>query len=129
MLFSAIHYTLDPRVIYFSPELAIVGQSATELMQQGFKCVSCRLPFTINGRGHCNGETAGYVEIVAAPDIGHVRGVVILAERASELINQATYILMTGGSVEDLARNCSAHPTFGELLKEIAEKLQMKMAN
>ena len=124
---STIDYTLVPRVIYTSPELAIVGQSVTELKQQGIECVSCRLPFTINGRAHCNGETAGYIELVAAPDSGRVLGVAILAEMASELINHAAYVLMTGGSVEDLTLHCPAHPTFGELLKETAEKLQVKI--
>lgn len=125
---STIDYTQVPRVIYTSPELAIVGQSTTELKQQGIECVSCRLPFAINGRAHCNGETAGTIEIVATPVTGRVLGVAILAEMASELINQAAYILMTGGSVEDLTHHCPAHPTFGELLKETAEKLQEKMA-
>ena len=125
---SIVDYTLVPKVIYTSPELAIVGQSAAELEQQGIAYVSCRLPFLINGRAHCCGEPAGYVEMVAAPGSGRLLGVAILGEMAAELINQAAYVLMTGGSAADLARNCPAPPTFGELLTETAQKLQVKIA-
>ena len=123
---ASVDYTLVPKVIYTSPELAVVGRSATELKQQGVAYVTRRLPFMINGRSHCQGDTTGYVEMLAATDSGRLLGVAILGASAAELINQATAVMTIGGSVSDLARCCQAHPTQGELLTETAQELLLK---
>ena len=47
-------------------------------------------------------------------------GVHIIAAAASEMIAEAAVIMEFGGSAEDLARTCHAHPTLTEAVKEAA---------
>ncbi|MCD6526097.1 MAG: dihydrolipoyl dehydrogenase [Desulfuromonas sp.] len=124
---ATIDYHLMPKVIYTHPELAVVGHSGDELTQQGLEFVSSKVPFLINGRAHCYGDADGSVELIAAADSGRLLGVAILGPQASELINQAGALLTLGGNVEDLMRCCQAHPSLGEMFKEVAQQLHLKI--
>jgi dihydrolipoamide dehydrogenase len=44
----------------------------------------------------------------------------VLGPRASDLIAEAAVAMEFGGSAEDLARTCHAHPTLAEAVKEAA---------
>ena len=47
-------------------------------------------------------------------------GVHIVGPYAGELIQEASVLMEFGGSAEDLARVCHAHPTLSEAVKEAA---------
>ena len=47
-------------------------------------------------------------------------GVHILGPDAGTMIAEATLALEYGGSAEDIARTCHAHPTLNEAVKEAA---------
>jgi len=49
-----------------------------------------------------------------------VLGVHIVSANASEMIAEAAVLMEFGGSAEDLARTCRAHPTLTEAVKEAA---------
>jgi dihydrolipoamide dehydrogenase len=49
-----------------------------------------------------------------------VLGVHILGVNASEMIAEPAVLMEFGGSAEDLARTCHAHPTLTEAVKEAA---------
>jgi dihydrolipoamide dehydrogenase len=49
-----------------------------------------------------------------------VLGVHLIGPHAGELIHEAAVLMEFGGSTEDLARTCHAHPTFSEAVKEAA---------
>ena len=49
-----------------------------------------------------------------------VLGVHILGFGAGEMIHEAAVLMEFGGSAEDLARTCHAHPTMSESVKEAA---------
>jgi dihydrolipoamide dehydrogenase len=60
------------------------------------------------------------VKILADAATDRILGVHIIAARASEMIAEAAVIMEFGGSAEDLARTCHAHPTLTEAVKEAA---------
>ena len=49
-----------------------------------------------------------------------ILGVHIVGANAGEIIAEAAVIMEFGGSAEDLARTCHAHPTLTEAVKEAA---------
>jgi dihydrolipoamide dehydrogenase len=44
----------------------------------------------------------------------------VLADAAGEMIHEACVLMSLGGTAEDLARACHAHPTMSEGVKEAA---------
>jgi dihydrolipoamide dehydrogenase len=64
--------------------------------------------------------TDGFVKILADATTDRVLGVHIIGDNAGEVIAEACVLMEFGGSAEDLARTCHAHPTFAEAVKEAA---------
>jgi dihydrolipoamide dehydrogenase len=60
------------------------------------------------------------VKVLADAATDRVLGVHILGHGAGELIAEAAVLMEFGGSAEDLARTCHAHPTMSEAVKEAA---------
>jgi len=115
-----VNYDVIPNVIYTFPEVASVGKSEEELKAAGIAYKTGKFPFTANGRAKVNRTTDGFVKILADAASDRVLGVHIVAAAASEMIAEAAVIMEFGGSAEDLARTCHAHPTLTEAVKEAA---------
>ena len=73
-----------------------------------------------NGRAKAMDEVEGLVKILADAHTDRVLGVHILGARASDMIAEAVAVMEFGGSAEDMARTCHAHPTLPEAVKEAA---------
>jgi dihydrolipoamide dehydrogenase len=65
-------------------------------------------------------HTDGFVKILADKATDRVLGVHIVGFGAGEMIHEAAVLMEFGGSSEDLARTCHAHPTMSEAVKEAA---------
>ncbi len=115
-----VNYDVIPNVIYTSPEVASVGKSEEELKAAGIAYNVGKFPFTANGRAKSIRMTDGFVKILADAATDRVLGVHIIGANAGELIAEACVLMEFGGSVEDLARTCHAHPTLSESVKEAA---------
>ena len=115
-----VNYDVIPNVIYTSPEVASVGKSEEELKAAGVAYTVGKFPFTANGRAKAMHMTDGFVKILADATTDRVLGVHIIGPNAGEIIAEACVLMEFGGSAEDLARTCHAHPTLTEAVKEAA---------
>ena len=115
-----VNYDVIPNVVYTAPEVASVGKTEEELKAAGIAYKVGKFPFTANGRAKANHATDGFVKIIADEKTDRVLGVHIVSANASEMIAEAAVLMEFGGSAEDLARTCHAHPTLTEAVKEAA---------
>jgi dihydrolipoamide dehydrogenase len=115
-----VNYDAIPGVVYTTPEVSSVGKTEEELKQAGVAYASGKFPFTANGRSKVNQTTEGFVKILADAKTDRVLGVHIIGREAGEMIHEAAVLMEFGGSAEDLARTCHAHPTRSEAVKEAA---------
>lgn len=115
-----VNYDVIPGVVYTSPEVASVGKTEEELKKAGIEYKSGKFPFTANGRARAMLHTDGFVKILADKATDRVLGVHIVGFGAGEMIHEAAVLMEFGGSSEDLARTCHAHPTMSEAVKEAA---------
>jgi dihydrolipoamide dehydrogenase len=115
-----VNYDVIPGVVYTTPEVASVGKTEEELKQAGVAYTSGKFPFTANGRSKVNQTTDGFVKILADAKTDRVLGVHVVGREAGEMIHEACVLMEFGGSAEDLARTCHAHPTRSEAIKEAA---------
>jgi dihydrolipoamide dehydrogenase len=115
-----VNHDVIPNVIYTYPEVACVGKSEEELKAAGIAYNVGKFPFTANGRAKVNRTTDGFVKILADAASDRILGVHIIGACASEMIAEAAVIMEFGGTAEDLARTCHAHPTLTEAVKEAA---------
>ena len=115
-----VNYGVIPGVIYTFPEVASIGQTEEELKEAGIAYNVGKFPFTANGRAKVNRQTDGFVKFLADAKTDRVLGVHIIGPDAGNMIAEAAVLMEFGGSAEDLARTCHAHPTLTEALKEAA---------
>ncbi|MGN6537651.1 MAG: dihydrolipoyl dehydrogenase [Mesorhizobium sp.] len=115
-----VNYDVIPSVVYTSPEVASVGKTEEELKKAGVDYKVGKFPFTANGRARAMLHTDGFVKILADKKTDKVLGAHILGFGAGEMIHEAAVLMEFGGSSEDLARTCHAHPTMSEAVKEAA---------
>ena len=125
-----VNYDVIPGVVYTHPEIASVGKTEEDLKAAGIAYNVGKFPFTANGRARAMQATDGFVKVLADKTTDRVLGVHILGAGAGEIIHEAAVLMEFGGSSEDLARTCHAHPTMSEAVKEAAmavEKRQIHM--
>jgi dihydrolipoamide dehydrogenase len=113
-----VNYDVIPGVVYTTPEVSSVGKTEEELKQAGVAYTVGKFPFTANGRSKVNQTTDGFVKVLADAKTDRVLGVHIIGREAGEMIHEAAVLMEFGGSAEDLARTCHAHPTRSEAIKE-----------
>jgi dihydrolipoamide dehydrogenase len=115
-----VNYDIIPGVVYTAPEVAAVGRTEDELKTAGVEYKAGKFLFLANGRAKANQTTDGFVKVLADAKTDRVLGVHIVGPMAGELIHEAAVLMEFGGSAEDLARTCHAHPTLSEAVKEAA---------
>jgi len=115
-----VNYDTIPGVVYTFPEVAAVGRTEEELKSAGVNYKAGKFPFMANGRAKANQQTEGFVKVLADAVTDRVLGVHIIGPAAGELIHECAVLMEFGGSSEDLARTCHAHPTLSEAVKEAA---------
>jgi dihydrolipoamide dehydrogenase len=109
-----------PSVVYTFPEIAALGKTEEELKAAGVAYSVGKFPFSANGRARTNRTPEGFVKVIADKDTDRVLGVHMLGAGVGEMIHEAAVLMEFGGSAEDLARTCHAHPTMSEAVKEAA---------
>ncbi|MEM8813259.1 MAG: dihydrolipoyl dehydrogenase [Pseudomonadota bacterium] len=115
-----VNYGVIPNVVYTMPEVASVGKTEEELKAEGTSYSVGKFPFTANGRARAMNQTDGFVKVLADSTTDRVLGVHIVGFGAGDMIHEAAVLMEFGGSAEDLARTCHAHPTMSEAVKEAA---------
>ena len=115
-----VDYDLVPGVVYTHPELATIGIGVDAAKERGIAIKQGSFTFMANGRAKAAADTEGSVTIIADATSDKLLGCTIFGPRASDLIMEAATVMAFGGSAEDLALVCHAHPTFSEAVKEAA---------
>ncbi|MCM0606904.1 MAG: dihydrolipoyl dehydrogenase [Xanthomonadaceae bacterium] len=124
-----VNYDLIPGVCYTWPEIAFVGLTEEQCKEKSIQYKVGSMPFMANGRAKAMEETEGFVKIIADSNTDRVLGVHIIGPRASEMIAEAVAVMEFGGSAEDIARTCHAHPTLPEVMKEAALDVAKRRIN
>ena len=115
-----VNYDAIPAVVYTAPEVASVGKTEEELKAANIAYKAGKFPFTANARARANGETEGFVKVLADAASDRVLGVHIIGPDAGTIIAEAVTAMEFGASAEDVGRICHAHPTLNEAVKEAA---------
>lgn len=113
-------YNLVPGVVYTAPEVASIGQTEEQLKDKGVAYTVGKFSFKANGRARAMNATDGFVKILADSKTDKILGCHIIGHEAGTLIHEIAAVMEFGGSAEDVARTCHAHPTLSEVVKEAA---------
>ncbi len=117
---SKINYEIVPSCIYSFPEIATVGLTEQDARKQGYDVTISKFPLSANGKALAEGESIGFVKIVAEKQYGEILGVHIMAVHATDMISEAIVSMQMEGTVYDVAQAIHPHPTLSEIMMEAA---------
>lgn len=117
---SKIEYRKVPSCIYGFPEIGVVGMTEEEAKEKGHEIIVSTFPLSANGKALAEGESEGFVKIVADKKYGEILGVHILAPNATDMIAEAVTTMELEGTVHELAKAIHPHPTLSEIIMEAA---------
>ena len=115
-----INYNAIPAIVYTNPEIASVGKTEEQLKQEKKDFKVGKFPFMANGRALTTSASEGFVKILVDKQTDEILGAHIIGHDAGQLIAEIVTTIEFGGSAEDIARVCHAHPTTSEAVKEAA---------
>ena len=115
-----MNYDAIPAIVYTNPEVASVGKTEEQLKESKTEYKVGKFPFMANGRALTTSESEGFVKILADKKTDAILGAHIIGHDAGQLVAEIVTAMEFGGSAEDIARICHAHPTTSEAVKEAA---------
>ncbi len=109
-----------PGCVYTSPEMAWVGMTEEQALNEGKSVRKGVFPLLANAKSLTLGETSGMIKILADEKYGEILGVHIIGPRATDLITEGALALRLEATLEEIADTIHAHPTVGEAMAEAA---------
>jgi len=125
-----VNHDVIPSVVYTMPEIAGVGlteeAARAHVEKTGGAVKVGKFPMMANSRAKTNGDTDGFVKVIADAGTDRVLGAWIISSLAGTMIAQVAQAMEFGATSEDIAYTCHAHPTHSEAIKEAAMAVQGK---
>ncbi len=115
---TKLDYGKIPSGIYTSPEIAFVGLTEDQAKAQGFDVTVGTFPLSANGKALGEGETDGFMKIIADKKYGEILGAHILSPNATDMIAELVVTMNLEGTMYDIANSIHPHPTFSEAIME-----------
>ena len=121
-------YNELPTAIFTDPELAGIGLSEQEAIEQGHEVDVVQHPLRVVQRASYTNTKRGLYKIVFDGRTRKVLGIHVVARGASDIVQGYAVALRLGLAVDDMINAHHAFPTFGEGLKAAAEQAKVQLA-
>jgi len=113
-----------PSVAYTDPELAWMGLTETQAVEQGVDFEKAVFPWAASGRALGIGRREGLTKIIVDKNTRRILGAGIVGPNAGELIGEAILALEMGADAEDIGLTIHPHPTLSETFAFAAEMVE-----
>lgn len=113
-----LDYDRMPRAVYCQPQVASLGLTEEEARRRGHEVKVGKFPFTASGKALAQGETEGFVKVVADARYGEVLGAHLVGPEVTELLPELSLAQALEGTVHEVGALVHAHPTLSEAVKE-----------
>jgi len=118
---ATIDYNAVPAVVFTSPEVAAVGTTELEYMNEHGTC-SCRtVQMEDVPRAKAVKNTDGLVQVVKHHETDEIVGVHMVGPRAADMIMEATLAVKFDLTVDDIIDTVHPFPTFSEAFKQTCQ--------
>lgn len=110
-----------PSVAYTDPEVAWMGLTEKEAIQQGIDYEKSSFPWAASGRAISMARDEGYTQLLFDKQTRRILGAGITGINAGELIAETVLALEMGADMQDIGLTIHPHPTLSETILFAAE--------
>ncbi|MFP6676917.1 MAG: mercuric reductase [Pirellulaceae bacterium] len=111
-----------PWTTYTSPELAHVGITPAEAVEQGIELDGYTQPLADVDRAILEGETEGFVRVHTKKGSDRILGATIVAENAGDMISQITLAMTHGLGLKQIASTIHPYPTQADAIRKLGDQ-------
>ena len=109
-----VDYGNVPSCTYCHPQVAAIGLTEAAARAGGREIAVGKFPFTASGKAVAQGETEGFVKVVADKATGEILGVHIVGPEATEMIHEFAVGRTLEATLDEFVHTMHAHPTLSE---------------
>ena len=115
---GSVDYRNVPNCTYCHPEVASVGLTEEEALDEGHEIEVGKFPWVGNGRAITAGHTEGFVKVIRDKKYSEILGAHIVGPNATELIGEFVVGRHLESTVDEMDRAMHPHPTLSEAIAE-----------
>ncbi len=115
-----IDYSMISKCTYCRPEVASVGLTERQSVEQGHEVKVGKFPFRAIGKALVFGESDGFVKIVADAKTDDILGVHMVGPHVTDFISEAGLSRVLNATPWELGHTIHPHPTLSEAIGEAA---------
>lgn len=112
----AIDYYAMPHAVFGNPQIAGVGYTEQQLVQEGIEYHKGECEYMETGMGQALMDEDGLVKVLATPE-GEILGCHIIGHEASTLIHQPILAMKTDLNIQDIQNMVHIHPALSEVVE------------
>ncbi len=113
-----IDYQNIPSNVYTYPEVASVGLTEKQALEQGFEIRIGKFPFTASGKAKAAGKTDGFVKIIIDKKYDEILGAHMIGDHVTEMIAEIVAAKKAEATGHTLLKSIHPHPTMSEAVME-----------
>ena len=107
-----------PGCTYTSPEVASVGLTEAQALEQGFELKIGKFPFKASGKATAGGNTDGLVKVIFDAKTDHWLGCSMVGDNVTEMISEVVVARRMKVKAHDIINAVHPHPTMSEAVME-----------
>lgn len=115
-----------PKCIYSSPEVASVGLTEKQAIENGFNIKTTKFPFSAIGKSHVVGSGVGFVKMIKDKNTDDLIGVHLIGPKVTELISESVLALNLNATPWEISNTIHPHPTLSEIMQEVSFAMEGK---
>jgi dihydrolipoamide dehydrogenase len=124
-----LDYVKMPRATYSRPQVASIGLTSEQCAERGIKTKVGKMPMLAVGKAVIDGDTTGFVKVIADAETDELLGVHLIGHHVTELIAESSTAMLLEATSWEVGAAVHPHPTLSEAMGEAALAVDGKSIN
>ena len=113
-----VDYDGVPNAVFSNPQVASVGLTERDAVQQGRPHLTARRQYADTAYGWAMEDTDSFVKLIADPDSRLLLGAHVMGPHAALLLHPLVQGMKYGQTIDDMARTIYIHPALTEVVEQ-----------
>ena len=118
MSVNPLDYGNIPGCTYCKPEIASVGLTEKQAIENGYEIKVGKFPFTASGKAQSSGNSEGFVKVIFDSKYGEWLGCHMIGSNVTEMISEAVVGRKLETTGHEILKAVHPHPTLSEAVME-----------
>lgn len=118
-----VDYSTIPSCVYTTPEVAMVGLTEKQAIEQGYEVKVGKYQYMASGKATAAGDRDGFVKMIYDAKTYKLLGAHIIGGAVTEMLGEPTLAKRLGLTAHQIASTVHSHPTMYEGILEATEEV------